>query len=384
MGSCGGTGANSADATTDRCGNGTLDPGESCDTGIASGMPGACPVACDDGNPCTADHLAGAGCLAECAHDPIVNCCGNGQVEAGESCDDGGQADYDGCSGTCQLERALVIRSFTIAAGDQGCDLDGNGSIDNAVGTALNAQVRAYLSQAITGDLGTQARVVSLLEFDGADPTFASPSLIHALVGVDLESPPVPGDYFSGSELFHITRDQLDSNGRPIWTLNGSAPGGNLSATALSFGLIVPYNGVSTGFFINEVSTPRLSGTLTLGLDGPSALTFRICGGWTARSLLNLPNQSGLGTSSTLLDVLVVGLDAFGYHVTPTQPDLDVDGDGLERLLDTDGDSNIDLCIDGSGTQILGHDCARDPRIADAYSQAIDCDAVRGVLAGLR
>ena len=67
------------------CGNGTLDSGEVCD--------GNCPTlaSCDDNNPCTADSLSGAAntCDARCVNTPIPACtqCGNGIVEAGETCD---------------------------------------------------------------------------------------------------------------------------------------------------------------------------------------------------------------------------------------------------------------------------------------------------------
>jgi cysteine-rich repeat protein len=64
-----------------RCGNGTLDPGESC----------------DDGN--TAD---GDGCDSTCA----PTACGNGVPSAGEQCDDGNGSDGDGCSAGCEIECA--------------------------------------------------------------------------------------------------------------------------------------------------------------------------------------------------------------------------------------------------------------------------------------
>lgn len=99
------------DAFIPSCGNGRLDPGETCDTAIAAGQPGACPTAdgCDDGSPCTVDALAGSGCAAVCTHteradrmpgdgccpagasnadDPdCSSTCGNGTIEAGETCD---------------------------------------------------------------------------------------------------------------------------------------------------------------------------------------------------------------------------------------------------------------------------------------------------------
>src|SRR5204863_9282710 len=56
------------------CGNGVLDEGEVCDTGIARGKPGACPTTCDDGISCTIDTRIGSGCTAECTYTEIRAC----------------------------------------------------------------------------------------------------------------------------------------------------------------------------------------------------------------------------------------------------------------------------------------------------------------------
>lgn len=65
-----------------RCGNGVLDPGE----------------VCDDGN----DRF-GDGCSADCLSDES---CGNGYLDAvnGEECDDGNNVSGDGCGAGCWLE----------------------------------------------------------------------------------------------------------------------------------------------------------------------------------------------------------------------------------------------------------------------------------------
>jgi len=71
------------------CGNGVLDPGEKCDTGIPAGQWGGCPQTCDDKNPCTQDTLVGSGCQAYCTYKNTcpTNVCGNGKVDPGEWCD---------------------------------------------------------------------------------------------------------------------------------------------------------------------------------------------------------------------------------------------------------------------------------------------------------
>ena len=87
------------------CGDGNIDVNETCDP------PSSCPATCNDGNTCTTDLLTGssANCNAACATSPINACaagdgccptgctanndgdcnpsCGNGTVEAGETCD---------------------------------------------------------------------------------------------------------------------------------------------------------------------------------------------------------------------------------------------------------------------------------------------------------
>jgi hypothetical protein len=99
-----------ADAgVTPRCGNGRIDPGETCDIAIPPGDPGACPTSCDDGLICTKDTAKGSGCQLTCTHvaitglDPNDGCCpptathatdpdcsptcGDGVVQPGETCD---------------------------------------------------------------------------------------------------------------------------------------------------------------------------------------------------------------------------------------------------------------------------------------------------------
>src|SRR5262245_39105854 len=74
------------------CGNGRLDPPESCDPRISAGAVGFCPAAatdCNDDNVCTDDAMTGAStdCSAICTHTAVATCgtapCGNGMVDTG-------------------------------------------------------------------------------------------------------------------------------------------------------------------------------------------------------------------------------------------------------------------------------------------------------------
>ncbi|MEO7327879.1 MAG: DUF4215 domain-containing protein, partial [Minicystis sp.] len=113
------------------CGNGILDAGETCDQG--------------GGNHVSGDGCSNA-CLVEagytCAGTPSVCTvnCGNGVINAGETCDQGGGnvANGDGCSSTCTLEPNFqctgtpsVCVPFETSCGD-GLDNDGDSLIDNA------------------------------------------------------------------------------------------------------------------------------------------------------------------------------------------------------------------------------------------------------------
>lgn len=67
------------DAPLVTCGNGIIEPPETCEYGSADAGITLCPSSvadCDDGNPCTVDRLLGSPllCTAECQNEPIVEC----------------------------------------------------------------------------------------------------------------------------------------------------------------------------------------------------------------------------------------------------------------------------------------------------------------------
>ena len=357
-----GTPATIADARTDVL---------TCDAGVLS---------CDDHNACTTDRvLTQTACGITCAHDPIPNCCGNSVVEPGESCDDGNQTNYDGCSSQCEFERALIIQTAAIAPPTEGCDLDGNGTIDNTASSALNDQARQFLSDFLTNRSFQNNPAVALLVFVGRDQQMlTAPWTAFFLGGADTDTDVT--DNFSGSEPFYVTMDTLDQFGAPRWAVTGSAPSGSLT-TALGTTVIpLPNRAVLEN---QEFAHATLTGNLMSNPLGPTAASFRLCGVQTAASFHRIPDQTGgANSNATILDDLVLGYTLGGFRITPTQPDYDIDGDGLETFRDTDGDQLIDLCIDGNGTQIQGRDCAFDPRIADGYTIAWDLTAVRAFLAG--
>lgn len=86
------------------------------------------------------------------------------------------------------------------------------------------------------------------------------------------------------------------------------------------------------------------------------------------------------------------------------RPDIDLDGDGLECVIDTDGNGNVDLCCDGVGAgdacpgigangcagsvvppvdPLRPSSCAARPEMADGYSIAFELTAVRASFVGV-
>src|SRR5262249_20374055 len=115
-----------------------VDAGETCDTAIAAGQPGACPTSCNDGDQCTTDALTNPGtCTAACTFAPVTMCqtgdgccpsgctggsdgdcslCGNGLVDFGETCDLGIPSGMPGsCPTSCDDRDACTTDTLQLA-----------------------------------------------------------------------------------------------------------------------------------------------------------------------------------------------------------------------------------------------------------------------------
>ncbi|MEZ4444145.1 MAG: hypothetical protein R3B72_34050 [Polyangiaceae bacterium] len=127
------TGALTEPAAQGSCGDGVVDPGESCD---GAGETATCdldctPVSCGDG---LANALAGEACDDgnsvnddACRNDCTLFSCGNGTLDEGEECDDGNQDETDACTNNCLDARC---GDGKVQAGEA-CD-DGNGVLTDA------------------------------------------------------------------------------------------------------------------------------------------------------------------------------------------------------------------------------------------------------------
>ncbi len=394
------------DATCHResyCGDGHVDPGEVCDDGNNASGDGcrsdcqsnetcgngvrdvATGEVCDDGN-----NVDGDGCSADCMR---VEGCGNGVVAGSEECDDGNISPWDGCGADCRVERSLVLDSLHIGARNQGCDYSGDGVPDNSLARALGI-ASSLLDMQLNNNLG-QNLIVLLSFLDLDDPTAANDSSVSVGWFIGQDADMNPANNLTGSGAFLIDPNALDpTTGRPVAAFVSRLMMHHLSGGPEDVSIPI-------GFLPLDLKQARITGmtTATSGsLDGiQSGL---LCGAvpisdfaFIPASLLDMftggtsppPCDPSVG-AATLADILVGGHATF--PIGRRQPDVDLDGDGLEsyevtRTGPTGCQPVITACIDGDGTRIEGHSCVLDPRIVDGYSAGLPFTAVGARIVGV-
>ncbi len=377
------------------CGDGTVDDGETCDDGNNRSGDG-CRADCGSDESCgngIVDTAVGEVCdsTSDCAADCMsVTGCGDTTVTSPETCDDGNTDSFDGCGPMCREEVSLVLDSLEIGGPGVGCDFSGDGEPDNALAAALGSSLGS-VSDMLPAP-GTE--LIILLHMLGLDdPTGADdPSLRVAwLIGEDADTD--PSNNVDGTGTFLVDPESLDADGRPEASFESSIASRMLSGgpedVAIPAGLPIPLE-VRRGY-ISGTTTEMTSRWHTIE-DG------LLCGAMPMGTVATLPNLltmlpfgppppcDGSDDPGTMADVLVGGVSVFGYRVGGVQPDVDLDGDGLESY-EVDSGSGcqgvITACIDGDGTRVEGRGCATDPRFEDGYSTALPFTAIRAGITGV-
>ncbi len=354
-----------------RCGDRAIDVGEICDDGNNISGDG-CRGDCLSNEMCgnnVVDFVRGEvcdsspGCAADCRS---VTICGDGTTSAGETCDDSNIMSFDGCGRDCVREYAMFAQMLTIAEQSAACDLNGDNRPDSAFARSFGSSLALVNSFLGMGGGGGGVGQI-LLALSGLRDVANSGVRVGWLTpaGADAQ-----GNTFVASA-------GINAMGNPTTAFDG-----RVLASVLTAG---PQDVVvSVGPLPLSLSRAQIRGNLRpVGQDQMALNNGKLCGGIVARSLAAIPTSIipiGMqrpacdGSSSpTMLDGIAGGGTLAIIPLTAVAPDVDVDGDGLERFEIRRGSTCapvIVACIDGNGTRIEGHNCVNDPRIADGFSVA--------------
>ena len=391
------------------CGDGIVDPGESCDDANTDAADGcvACrwsalcgngviegAETCDDGN-----RINGDGCRASCeveqcgdgqldapaeacdaSSGACVGCapaagCGDGQLVAPEACDDGNAADWDGCSAGCETEELFILTELGFATDPAlGCDVTGTGSLQNAAGRALATTAVAWNSQVARQFRDSTERPA--IAINGWRRGTPLPERVRlAMFGAVILDP-----------LARV----VTPAGLPFDYVHAVTDGERITSDVADIALN------ADGAVVIEEPLRRARFTLAARPDdvNPQRIEGTVCGVLEVRSLAHAMDLFGSGTASgyplcqeverviSLADLVGAGR-RLGF--VPTQPDTDLDGDGLEQLivagLPTDLCTPIIVgCVEGDGTEIHDPNCIFD--FDDGWSTSFFVVAERASFAG--
>jgi hypothetical protein len=291
-------------------------------------------------------------CLALCL---AAGCGGSNHVTMDGGDADGGTADT-GCH--FAFGSSYIVNQFGQLPADQGFDFNGDGKPDNAfavvgIGTQIWQNLITSGSALFLFDLhGLPAAGTPVA--DGASLQLA----FYLGVGVSSDA----STYFDGNGQFLAPASQFDVNCQTTANLDTvDVSGGMVEGHKSMLGLGV--HGLGILEFTNYVMRATLSAdqkTFAGKLGGVASP----CG------LSQLPSPIGAGS---LLGLMI--------NMDQTQPDIDVDGNGLDKI--TGDGTDVASCTTGDGVAIPGADCACDPRIKDGFSGAFDFSAVPATIVGV-
>jgi hypothetical protein len=271
-----------------------------------------------------------------------------------------------------------VMRQASVIA-DRLCDVDGDGAADNVIadlGEPLASLFAMTVSSALASGIERGGRLVLHIPWVEDLRGRRDPSIVIIIFsGDDVDEPDDPSDDWSGEEPFYVNPSGLDACGEPLHYLEDMP----LEGGDIGFG-------GSTGelpFPLGE-TTVVIRGAQTSGRidDGTGRLELSVCG-YSAISDLGAIDTGLESVDLSVLELMIAGGAPLGVSVPGVSPDIDVDGDGLERFT-TDERFQIRECIDGDLTVIPGSTCYADPRIADGFSMVATVTAVGARFAGRR
>jgi hypothetical protein len=298
---------------------------------------------------------------------------GDAQVdaEADRDRDSDRDADADGVPRAGPM--TFISARFTVSE-ERVCDFDGDGVGDNAV-----ADLGSPASSISAGAIGAfvEGRIRSgsikmIFHFpwvtDLAGPNDPGTKVL-LFNGVDVDDPDDPTDNHSGSEEFYCPPNSLDPCGEPRYPADAAIERGVLEVSGVR--LLLP--GI-------DLPLEHALGTGTVE-PGGTAMSLQVCGYAPTRDIGGLAMVEEAGELS-LLEILLAGGAAVGIPGVPgLTPDVDVDGDGLERYV-VDGTGRVEACVDGDSTEFMGRDCWDRDQMADGISMVAELEGVPARYAG--
>ena len=257
----------------------------------------------------------------------------------------------------CDLafEDVYVERKIELLPEDQGRDIDGDGSIDNQLG-----EIAPFLNPTFETGIADGSILVVFALPGLANPPPDEPIEIAAYWPQvrDADSPPDPSNNLTTAELL-VGLSVFDADCAP-----------HSAMTVIQDGLSLHGEATGKGFAGQEglFNLQRVVADTSIEADG--ALTTILTGAYPSCVLATTPAGAGLMGSS--LNVLVAALGL--------QPDIDLDGDGLESFL-VEGNTIV-RCFDGDGSPIDGIACPCDPGITDGFSATVRLESVAANIIG--
>lgn len=267
----------------------------------------------------------------------------------------------------------------------------------NGLGGLINDQLR----QGLLG--GESLTALELTGIDRPDVDTDTRMEVRVFRAGDADSPFFPGNNFSVPKdestccEYEVAADGLDDARRPRHVLRGQLDRGALEASApqdssvaINLFWLESADGTLTRSNL-ELTGARLVGRLGQRSPDqrgprPEALEdLLLTGTWTLQALATTPTPycrlqgvpfcGAPGSRPSSLNMLLFF----------TQPDVDLDGDGLERV-ETDALGTITGCLDGSGAAVpplepgRPETCALSPRMADGYAMRIKLRALSATI----
>jgi hypothetical protein len=290
--------------------------------------------------------------------------------------------------------RVFVVNSFAIAGAHRGENVDGlcdeDGCIDNVIWT-LGAIGNDVIRQGLLG-----GGSLMLIEIAGVLPDYRGwdrSVTVKLYAARDADDPFFPANNFE-IPLGHTTCCMFELD--PISLVGGQARS-RLEARIVD-GRLETIERSTSEFQVRILQSDIQTSSLdyaAISFDVSSDLrelsAGLLTGVWLTRSLAKLPNPycttAGPQCSNTFDLTMLELLSTLGIAM-----DIDVDGDGLECVLDSDGDAALDRCCSTcSGTTCTGSIIPPVDRgvpsscalvLSDGFSAAFSLTAVRASIVG--